>query len=169
MPATSAARAFVDFALSEEGQAVAERLGFFSMLVRPVTQPSAPQHSAAYVKFTAGAQRLPLDFRFRGATTALDSKAYRDLDRVADFVKRGARLEALLGFSDDAAGDEAGNIALSKQRAQVIAGELEKRGVSAKQVEGLGNAQPVASNRTKQGREMNRRVEIWVRSFLRSG
>ncbi len=168
MPATSAARAFVEFALSEEGQAVAERLGFFSMLVRPVSQPSAPHHSTQYVKFTAGAQRLPLDFRFRGSPTALDSKAHRDLDRVADFVKRGARLEALLGFSDDSGGDEAANVALSKEQAQVVASELEKRGVSAKEVAGLGSVQPIASNRTKQGREQNRRVEIWVRSFLRN-
>jgi len=55
------------------------------------------------------------------------------------------------------------NDALSKTRATAVAQQFEQRGVNASAVVGLGSQLPVASNETAEGREKNRRVEIWLR------
>ena len=56
----------------------------------------------------------------------------------------------------------ANNVDLSKARAQSVAGFLIAQGVPAANVStaGLGDAQPVASNDTAQGRAKNRRVVL---------
>jgi hypothetical protein len=67
-----------------------------------------------------------------------------------------------LGFADNQGGDRV-NVELSRQRAQAIATQLMPRGIRAEAVVGLGSALPVAPNDTPDGRNRNRRVEIWVR------
>lgn len=56
------------------------------------------------------------------------------------------------------------NLVLSEKRAAAVAGVLKDNGVAATrlQVEGRGDAQPVASNTTAAGRARNRRVDIVV-------
>lgn len=56
----------------------------------------------------------------------------------------------------------AGNVELSKARADAVAGFLTAQGVPAALIAtvGLGEAHPLASNTTASGREKNRRVEI---------
>jgi phosphate transport system substrate-binding protein len=68
----------------------------------------------------------------------------------------------LLGFSDDAGGAKK-NLALSKDRARTIADQLQMRGIKPSVVKGFGKAMPIASNDTEDGREKNRRVEVWLR------
>ncbi|MDY3266659.1 MAG: OmpA family protein [Phocaeicola sp.] len=57
------------------------------------------------------------------------------------------------------------NINLSKERAASVSGYLLSCGVSGSQiksVEGMGEANPVASNSTEAGRQENRRVEVYM-------
>ena len=94
----------------------------------------------------------------------LDNKALRDLERVVDYIENtraSKRPVMLFGFSD-ALGDEHINRKLSRDRANTVADELTKRGVKLSHVIGFGAEMPVASNRTKAGRERTRRVEIWI-------
>ena len=49
------------------------------------------------------------------------------------------------------------------QGAKVIEDQLVQRGVKPAAVKGFGSALPVASNDTDDGREKNRRVEIWIK------
>ena len=67
----------------------------------------------------------------------------------------------LLGFSDSAGGARK-NIALSKDRAKAVADQLKMRGIKSL-VHGFGKELPIASNSTEEGREQNRRVEVWLR------
>jgi OOP family OmpA-OmpF porin len=62
----------------------------------------------------------------------------------------------------DSTGPEAYNLGLSERRAQAAANYLEGKGVSMSRitVKGMGESAPVASNATREGRAMNRRVEI---------
>ncbi|BAI70758.1 hypothetical protein AZL_001200 [Azospirillum sp. B510] len=71
----------------------------------------------------------------------------------------------LIGFTD-AQGARAANVTLSQQRAQIIADELRRRGVQVQSVMGLGPDLPVTSNDTEEGRDKNRRVEVWLRQRL---
>jgi outer membrane protein OmpA-like peptidoglycan-associated protein len=75
--------------------------------------------------------------------------------------ERSRRL-ALFGFADNQGGDRA-NLELSQKRAQAVSAQLASRGVQVEAVVGLGSALPIAPNLTPEGRERNRRVEVWVR------
>jgi flagellar motor protein MotB len=85
--------------------------------------------------------------------------ALKDLSKQRIVVK---------GFTDDVPIGEglrqrfAGNVELSKARADAVAGFLVAQGVSAALITsvGLGESHPVASNNTADGRAKNRRVEI---------
>lgn len=78
------------------------------------------------------------------------------LDRVPT-----AKLE--IGGHTDNVGSLAGNTTLSKNRAGIVAEYINKRGGIAKNkmlIEGFGPNKPVASNKTPEGKQKNRRVEV---------
>ena len=54
------------------------------------------------------------------------------------------------------------NFELSRERAEQVAAILSSRGVAPQRLraQGLGDAQPVADNKTAEGRARNRRVEV---------
>jgi OOP family OmpA-OmpF porin len=62
----------------------------------------------------------------------------------------------------DNTGSRAVNMRLSKARADAVEKFLEANGVSPSQltVKGYGPDKPIASNKTKDGRAQNRRVEL---------
>jgi outer membrane protein OmpA-like peptidoglycan-associated protein len=69
----------------------------------------------------------------------------------------------IAGYTDGE-GSEAANMALSKSRAEAVAGRLTAAGVSTERVhpEGFGSQKPVGSNSTDTGRAENRRVALQV-------
>lgn len=79
---------------------------------------------------------------------------------------------AINGYTDNqgwknstAAESQQKNLDLSQVRAQSVQSYLLSCGVQAAQitsVEGLGEANPVASNATKEGQQQNRRVEVYL-------
>jgi phosphate transport system substrate-binding protein len=156
-------RRFVDFALSEQGQDIVRTVGFVSQnitLEKPAQDAAAPE---GYRTVTAGAERLSLNLRFEAGHEDLDAKALRDLDRMVTFLtKHSGREMLLLGFTDDR-GQEDSNVRLSRRRAEGAAEALQARGVFPREVLGFGEASPVASNGSEEGRNRNRRVEVWVR------
>ncbi|MCG6461950.1 outer membrane beta-barrel protein [Vibrio parahaemolyticus] len=76
-----------------------------------------------------------------------------------------ARVE-ITGYSDTT-GSDAYNQQLTEKRAQSVANQFKAQGIADERmtVRGLGEANPVATNETRQGREANRRVEIVVPAF----
>jgi outer membrane protein OmpA-like peptidoglycan-associated protein len=62
----------------------------------------------------------------------------------------------------DSKGSNKLNMNLSKQRAQTVADYLVSKGVdkNSLEIKAFGKADPVATNKTADGRAMNRRVEI---------
>ncbi len=161
-----AARDFVDFALSEEGQRVVESSGFVDL--RPECDAEASRCTACaseYQESVRGACRLSVDFRFDRGKTELDTRALRDLQRIVALMGHAAnasRSLLLFGFSD-ATGSRLENMTLSGQRAGIVASQLRARGLTVTMAHGFGPDMPVADNATEDGRERNRRVEIWLR------
>jgi outer membrane protein OmpA-like peptidoglycan-associated protein len=64
----------------------------------------------------------------------------------------------------DSQGAASSNLRLSKGRAQAVADFLTKAGIDAKRfdVKWFGETKPIADNKTKEGRQRNRRVEMTV-------
>jgi phosphate transport system substrate-binding protein len=156
---------FVEFALSHQGQEVVGGSGFVAQNVTPQTQVIAAGAPSDYKQLTSGAERLSLDFRFRTGKSDLDNKAVVDIDRVVTFIAdlkyTGDRI-MLFGFADSTGSRDANN-ALSLNRAKVVQDQFSQRGLKPTVVRGFGPDLPVASNDTDEGREKNRRVEIWLR------
>jgi phosphate transport system substrate-binding protein len=164
--ASVVSRDFIDFALSEEGQKIAQSTGFVDL--RPECDPNASKCTACstqYKETVKNACRLSVDFRFDRGSTELDTRALRDLQRLVTLmgkVENSGKSIVLLGFSDGT-GSRADNVALSQQRASMVAGQLSARGLHVETTRGLGPEMPVADDASDEGRQRNRRVEVWLR------
>ena len=152
-PTNALTSEFVEFALSDAGQNIATDIGFVGQNLQIAAHPSQT------------AQRLNFNFRFYSGSADLDTKGLRDQDRLATLLQdRQYRTRQILlyGYSDNR-GDETANRVLSLERAQAVARLLKKRQLTPALVEGNGAANPVASNDTPEGRDRNRRVEVWIK------
>ncbi len=86
------------------------------------------------------------------------------LDDLTSKVK-GINLEVIIAVGHtDSVGSDAYNQKLSVKRAEAVKAYLVTKGIEKNRVytEGKGEKQPVADNKTKEGRSKNRRVEIEV-------
>ena len=85
---------------------------------------------------------------------------------VASIKKRYNNGEVRVYGYTDAEGSAAANKELAQQRADAVKAWLQNNGMDAAKVSvnAIGEAKPVASNNTEQGRQQNRRVEIVARS-----
>ena len=101
-------------------------------------------------------------FDFDKATLKPEGKA--KLDDLTDKVK-GITLEVIIAVGHtDSVGSDTYNQKLSEKRAQAVKDYLTSKGTDASRVyvEGKGEKQPVADNKSADGRSKNRRVEIEV-------
>ncbi len=128
----------------------------------PPPPPPAPAPKPAQVidKMTV---RVLFDFD----KAILTDKDQAELKKAVAFVKKypGAKIK-LDGYTDSI-GTDAYNLKLSQRRANVVKDYLMKEaGVSASNITatGHGEADPVTSNKTKEGRAQNRRTEISILS-----
>ncbi|MFO1432201.1 MAG: phosphate ABC transporter substrate-binding/OmpA family protein [Candidatus Competibacteraceae bacterium] len=160
---------FIKYVTSKEGQAAVSRLGFVDQNIRAAMDKNDEIIAAALAEAVrphklVSAERLSTNLRFEVGKSDLDLKARADVSRVverlADPDLRERRL-AILGFAD-IKGNDAINFPLSEDRAKRVAQEFKQRGVFPKVILGLGSRLPVDSNDTEQGRQRNRRVELWV-------
>ena len=99
---------------------------------------------------------------FVESATEMRPSAFPVLDRVVALADacRDARL-SITGHTDSS-GAEALNRELSLARAQAVAAWLARRGIDESRmlVVGGGSSAPVATNATRYGRSLNRRIEI---------
>jgi OOP family OmpA-OmpF porin len=118
-------------------------------------KPVAP--SSEKVSFAADAL-----FDFDKAVLKPEGKAKLD-DLVSKL--QGINLEVIIAVGHtDSVGADAYNQKLSVRRAESVKAYLQGKGIEANRVytEGKGEKQPVADNKTAEGRAKNRRVEIEV-------
>ncbi len=152
------AQALVRFAQSAEGQAIV------AQTVQALKVQPTAQMPADYQALARKAERLSVNFRFAQGSARLDNKAQQDLKRVAEYLKTSDKLNqhvTLVGFGD-AKSDPARAALLSRLRAMAVRRELLKSGVTFRDIVGLGDEMPVATNEIDDGRIKNRRVEVWV-------
>ena len=158
------AKKFVSFALSKEGQRIVDGEKFIPLEIVKSPAPLPVDSSRGYRAATAGAERLSVNFRFNSGSDRLDNRALADLDRITEYVittSTKPRKLVLIGFADND-GDPKLNVALSKERAKSVAKLLKPRGIVPGMITGFGAENPIASNQTPQGKQKNRRVEVWV-------
>ncbi|ASU36569.1 OmpA family protein [Mucilaginibacter xinganensis] len=100
-----------------------------------------------------------LEFDF-GKSTIRDH-SFESLNKLAQLlVSKGFNLK-LAGYTDNVGSTEA-NLKLSRERAEAVKTYLATQGADASkiQAEGYGKSNPIATNKTEKGRQINRRVEF---------
>jgi outer membrane protein OmpA-like peptidoglycan-associated protein len=157
-------------ALEAEAQARAAQQQAAS--ARPRAQ-SSPERSAvleselrqlAATKSDRGMVVTLNDVLFDTGSAKLRPGGLRLLARLAEFLREyPERAIAIEGFTDSGGSAEV-NQDLSERRASAVRQALVDGGVDGSRVfvRGFGDAYPVASNDTREGRQRNRRVEVVV-------
>lgn len=92
----------------------------------------------------------------------ISPKAQTILNDVATWLKKNPQMKCELSGHTDGKGSVAYNQKLSEQRAQAVYDYLVKAGVSSDNLtwKGYGKSEPIATNDTAEGRQLNRRVEL---------
>jgi cytochrome c oxidase subunit 2 len=112
-----------------------------------------------YVTFETGSDKLT------------EFSSYQ-LDDAIDFLKKNADVRSMLKGHTDNMGDADANLILSESRAAAVRNYLVSGGIAAARLTstGFGSVMQVADNSTEEGRQANRRTELYVtRSELPAG
>ncbi len=121
------------------------------------------------VRALQGAEQMSVSFRFEDGSVDLDAQSRANVALLAEAIRRGdfdgGRI-LLAGFSDGQGGGDA-NLDLSRRRAEAVEAALAAALPEAPPVpidaDGFGEAMPMACDEDAWGREVNRRVEVWLR------
>ncbi len=106
--------------------------------------------------------KATLHLNFATNSNKVDAAGTAKVAAFASFLKDSSAYKAsIVGHTDSTASDVY-NQKLSEKRAEMVKEMLIKDGVDASRLSasGKGESQPVASNKTKQGRAENRRIEV---------
>jgi outer membrane protein OmpA-like peptidoglycan-associated protein len=102
---------------------------------------------------------------FDFGSAALKPAFMPTLQKVADILQRYTNTIINVVGHTDSVGSESYNMMLSQQRAQSVVDYFASRGVAVNRLvaTGRGESEPRATNDTEAGRQLNRRVEIYVK------
>ncbi|WP_204112542.1 phosphate ABC transporter substrate-binding/OmpA family protein [Shimia biformata] len=115
--------------------------------------------------------RLTTSFRFQRGSSRLDAQSRSNVQQLARAIEGGSydgRKLVFVGFSDGE-GPAAGNRQIALKRAEAVrdavlsAAETANPEQLAIEVQAFGEAMPMACDDSDWGRQVNRRVEIWVK------
>ena len=180
------ASGLLDFALSDAAQPIIAETGFVGRGIEiqgievqgarlAYSLTSKEEFSLPLFREMLGelkdAGRLSITFRFTAGSSNLEARSQSEAERFARLLADGAYAGKdilLVGFTDSV-GDFNVNRGLAVRRAQSVL-DMFKASVPEGAldavpilVQSYGELTPVGCNESHEGRELNRRVEVWVR------
>ena len=104
------------------------------------------------------------DVLFDTGRAELKAGAFSTVDRLATFLRENPERRVAIEGHTDSVGSDSANLSLSQRRADAVRAALTSRGIDGTRItaQGMGEAVPVASNDTAEGRQRNRRVEVII-------
>ncbi len=135
-------------------------IAFASLILLFAINLSGAKEKKARLKIAADKEvirKLEYDF----AKASLRENYFSNLDQLAQFIKDENFAVSLRGHADSI-GQFKANWILSDKRALEVKNYLIERGVKDSRIitTPFGSTKPIATNKTAQGRQKNRRVEI---------
>ena len=181
------ARAFLAYTRGPSAQIVIRRAGFVDQVAEEV--PLRLQGDRLANALTAAGDEVPLEqlqqmvdrlrpmrrltlsFRFETGSSRLDAQSRSNVSQFTRELEAGAfdgRELVFVGFSDGE-GPASSNRDIAMRRAKAVQGAVTRAAETANLdridigVEAFGEAMPMACDDSAWGRQVNRRVEVWVR------
>jgi type IX secretion system PorP/SprF family membrane protein len=102
---------------------------------------------------------------FESGTAIIENTSYSNLDLVAEVMKgHPGDILSLNGHTDDI-GEAEANLKLGQERAEAVKAYLSAKGIPTSSITTMssGETNPIADNKTDEGRALNRRVEMKIR------
>ena len=101
---------------------------------------------------------------FKPNSADLDSQAFGKLNNIAKIVSKNPDSYIIVEGYADSYGDKNFNIKLSQFRSNIVEGYFIAKGIATSRIKaiGLGSDIPIGDNKTREGRQKNRRVEIKI-------
>lgn len=181
------AREFLEFAQSDQAQNALRNLGYGDLgisalsvneqglrLINSIAQAGKEVPLTTIkqlMNLQNGAERLSATFRFKPGSKVLNGPSRQNIAALAAGLILGNYADKkihVIGFTD-AAGGAAQNIKLAKKRAETVLQAIKTAAPDGSlddvvfQVSGFGEAAPLACEDTQVGKNINRRVEIWIK------
>ncbi len=181
------AREFLAYTRSPAAQIVIRRAGFVDQAPEEISIDSQGDRIANAVRATgeelsletlrtmvttlSSMKRLTTSFRFETGSIRLDAQSRSNVEQLARALEAGiydGRELVFIGFSDGQGAANA-NLEISRRRAAVVKNAVVKSAETADftqltvGVDAYGEALPMACDDTEWGRQVNRRVEVWLR------
>ncbi|NOZ62403.1 MAG: OmpA family protein [Calditrichaeota bacterium] len=109
-----------------------------------------------------GEKIVSTEIRFYPANQALRPESFIIVDKIFNLLNQYPDMEIEIRSHTDTMGAPHINLRLSRQRAESIKDYLVKRGIQPSRITalGFGGTNPVADNKTPEGRAANRRIEF---------
>jgi outer membrane protein OmpA-like peptidoglycan-associated protein len=103
---------------------------------------------------------------FATAKSRILARSFPLLNEVAKVLKDRPKINVRIEGHTDSRGSDRYNMKLSDRRAKSVRRYLMQQGIGGERMvaQGYGESRPIASNRTRAGRAMNRRVEFFITS-----
>lgn len=116
------------------------------------------------VKAERGAKIVLNNIFFDFNKSTLRPSSFRSLNSLLSMMKRYPEMSIEISGHTDNVGSMAYNQKLSESRALIVKDYLVRNGISSKRIGAYGRSfrQPIASNDTHEGRQLNRRTEIKI-------
>jgi OOP family OmpA-OmpF porin len=104
---------------------------------------------------------------FGGGEYKLDQAKELAIEPIIERIPRSGKYSLILIGHTDSTGNAASNFAISKKRVAAVKAYLIKRGAKASYIRTSykGSEKPLYSNETEDGRNKNRRVDIYLYGF----
>jgi len=121
--------------------------------------PNTPKGAA--VNADGCPETINLNINFKNNSYVVQQTSLPKIDEFAKFLKEYKNYSAEIAGYTDSRGSEVYNKKLSQKRAEAVKQLLIQKGVEASRLTsvGMGEANPVATNKTAEGRAQNRRIE----------
>lgn len=118
--------------------------------------------SGAERSIVEGGVKITLVGTFSATGNTIDPAHVANFDKVAETAKNYGEFSLIIEGHTDNKGKKDKNLQLSESRAQSVLTHLATKGVDPSRMTavGKGSAEPVADNKSKEGRSKNRRIVI---------
>ena len=116
------------------------------------------------IKFQPSKTFVLEDCNFETGKANLEPESYKVLDELVAFLTRKEDVKIEVGGHTDNVGKPAANLKLSMERANAVKDYLIAKGIKEERLtaKGYGQTEPIADNKTEEGRATNRRTEVKI-------